>query len=95
MLLQMMETAFQPLRRGGVFDVASTDIPQRITETAMQVARTRQRAEMPPPEVLFLHRKFGGLYLLLARLRARVDLDELIDPDRLEAQLTVRGQAPA
>ncbi|MFC0202200.1 ABC1 kinase family protein [Paracoccus rhizosphaerae] len=95
MLLQMMETAFQPLRRGGVFDVASTDIPQRITEVAMQIARTRQRAEMPPPEVLFLHRKFGGLYLLLARLHARVDLDDLVDPGRLEAQLNARSQASA
>jgi hypothetical protein len=33
---------------------------------------------VPPPEVLFLHRKFGGLYLLVARLRARVDLDRVM-----------------
>ena len=57
----------------------------------MQVARTRTRAEMPPPEILFLHRKIGGLYLLLSRLRARVDLDALIRPDDLARMLQARG----
>ncbi|WP_265500910.1 hypothetical protein [Paracoccus beibuensis] len=82
--------AFQPRRRSGVCDVASIDIPQRVAEKAMQIARSRQRAEMPPPKILFLHRKFGGLYLLLARIGAGVDLDALIDPDRLQAQLAAR-----
>ena len=44
----------------------------------MALGMDRDLWHMPPPEVLFLHRKFGGLYLLLARLRARVDLDPLI-----------------
>lgn len=91
MLMQMMDLAFAPLRAGGIFDVASTDIPQRVAEMAMQVAQTRTRAEMPPPEILFLHRKIGGLYLLLARLRARIDLDDLLDTSRLQDQLDARG----
>jgi hypothetical protein len=28
----------------------------------------------PPADALFLHRKLGGLYLLAAKLRARVDM---------------------
>ncbi|MGZ3218096.1 ABC1 kinase family protein [Paracoccus sp. T5] len=91
MLMQMMDLAFAPLRAGGVFDVAATDIPQRVAEMAMQVGQMRTRAEMPPPEILFLHRKIGGLYLLLARLRARVDLDDLLDTARLRDQLDARG----
>ena len=79
-LLAMMELAFGPLRQPGRFDLADTDIPRRITDMTMRLARARSRAEMPPPEVLFLHRKFGGLYLLLARLRARVDLGALVAP---------------
>jgi hypothetical protein len=31
------------------------------------------------PEVLFLHRKLGGMYLLSQRLRARVDLGALLE----------------
>ena len=78
----MMELAFGPLRRQGLFDLAGTDIPQRIAEMVMEITQRRDRAEMPPPEILFLHRKFGGLYLLLARLRARVDLGALVAPYR-------------
>ncbi len=31
----------------------------------------------PPADALFLHRKLGGLYLLAAKLRARVNVGEL------------------
>jgi len=90
LLMAMMELAFRPLRQGGVMDLAATDIPRQVADLAMQAAQARARAEMPPPEILFLHRKIGGLYLLLARLRARVDLDALIRPDALEAMLAAR-----
>jgi hypothetical protein len=37
--------------------------------------RLRNRfGRLPPPGVLFLHRKLGGLYLLLARLRASISV---------------------
>lgn len=42
-----------------------------MVKTAIRVARPRQCAEMPPPEILFLHRMLGELYLLLARIGAR------------------------
>ncbi|TNC03927.1 ABC1 kinase family protein [Paracoccus marcusii] len=90
-LLQIMDLAFDPLRAGGIMDLTHSDIPRQVADLAMQVARTRTRAEMPPPEILFLHRKIGGLYLLLSRLRARVDLDALIRPDDLAQMLQARG----
>jgi hypothetical protein len=31
----------------------------------------------PPANTLFLHRKLGGLYLLAARLKARVDVQKM------------------
>ncbi len=32
----------------------------------------------PPADAIFLHRKLGGLYLLAARLKARVDFRPLL-----------------
>ena len=32
-----------------------------------------------PPATLFLHRKIGGMYLLAARLRARVALRPMLE----------------
>jgi hypothetical protein len=34
----------------------------------------------PPADALFLHRKLGGLYLLAAKLRAKVDVRSLFAP---------------
>jgi hypothetical protein len=38
---------------------------------------------LPPPDVLFLHRKLGGMCLLSQRLRARVDLHGLLSAHAL------------
>jgi len=34
---------------------------------------------MPPPEILFLHRKLGGMYMLCSKLQARVDVGKLVE----------------
>lgn len=33
---------------------------------------------IPPVDMLFLQRKFGGMYLLASRLKARVDIRTLL-----------------
>jgi len=35
---------------------------------------------LPPTEILFLHRKLGGLYLLLAKLQARLPVASMLRP---------------
>jgi len=37
-------------------------------------------ARVPPPEISFLHRRLGGLYVLLSRLRARIPVAAVISP---------------
>lgn len=76
--MQMLDLALAPLRRGGVFDAAETLIPQQIADIALRLSKSRRAAHMPPPEVMFLHRKLGGMFLLMARLRVRIDLDRLL-----------------
>jgi hypothetical protein len=47
-------------------------------------------ARLPPVDILFLHRKLGGLYLLLSRLRAQLPVRAL-----LETHLHIRSPAPS
>ena len=77
-VMQMIELAMSPLRQGGVFDVAATTIPQQIADIALRLSQSPRVAHVPPPEILFLHRKLGGLFLLLSRLRVQVDLDRML-----------------
>jgi len=79
-VLDMMETAFEPLRQPGPFDFAQTDVALRLRDAGMELGAAREVWHVPPMDTLFLQRKFGGIYLLATRLRARVDLGALLGP---------------
>lgn len=77
-VLDMMHMALEPLRHKGNFDFGSTDMLQRLREAGMALGLDRDFWHIPPIDTLFLHRKLGGLYLLAARLKARVNVRQLL-----------------
>ena len=76
-VLDIFEQAFEPLCFDGPYDFGVSDLPRRIRETGLALGLDRDFWHVPPADVLFLHRKLGGLYLLAARLKARVNVNEL------------------
>lgn len=82
-VLDLFEMALEPLRCDGDFDFGSTDMLQRLREAGMALGLERDFWHIPPIDTLFLHRKLGGLYLLAARLKARVNVRQrLLDVQR-------------
>ncbi len=79
-VLDMMQMALEPLRHKGNFDFGTTDMVKRLRETGMALGLDRDFWHIPPIDTLFLHRKLGGLYLLAARLKARVNVRHLAQP---------------
>jgi predicted unusual protein kinase regulating ubiquinone biosynthesis (AarF/ABC1/UbiB family) len=77
-VLDMMQMALEPLRHKGDFDFGTTDMVQRLREAGMALGLDRDFWHIPPIDTLFLHRKLGGLYLLAARLKARVNVRQLV-----------------
>jgi predicted unusual protein kinase regulating ubiquinone biosynthesis (AarF/ABC1/UbiB family) len=77
-ILEMMETVFAAIRKGGPFDFAQTDLTRRLRDMGMDIGAERDLWHVPPVDTLFLNRKFGGIYLLATRLRARVNLMSLL-----------------
>ena len=77
-VLDMMQMALEPLRHAGDFDFGSTDMVQRLRAAGMALGLDRDFWHIPPIDTLFLHRKLGGLYLLAARLKARVNVRQLL-----------------
>jgi hypothetical protein len=51
---------------------------QRLRQAGMALGLDRDFWHIPPIDTLFLHRKLGGLYLLAARLKARVNVQQLV-----------------
>ena len=78
----MFEAAAEPLRTARPFDFGASDLPERLRDMGLAMAGARDLTHVPPPATMFLHRKIGGIYLLAAKLRARVALRPLLEPWR-------------
>jgi hypothetical protein len=73
-IIKMMQMIFDALNASTSFDFAQTDLPQRMQNAGMALAES---GFVPPPlpiDVLYLQRKFGGIFLLASHLKARVDV---------------------
>lgn len=79
-ILDIFLLAAEPLRYQGAYDFGQADLAQRIQARGMSVSRDPAAWHTPPPDVLFLHRKMGGLYMMAAKLNARVDAGRLFAP---------------
>jgi len=79
-MLDMIATVAEPARSSKPFAFAASDLSQRVAAQAAAL-RLRQRYwHLPPLDILFLHRKLAGTYLLCARLRAQAEVAALVEP---------------
>ncbi len=79
-VIDLFEIACEPVRHPGAYDFGTSDLPLRLRDAGLKLSMERDFWHTPPADALFLHRKLGGLYLLAARLRARVDVAALAAP---------------
>ena len=88
----------EPLQHRGRYDFGASDLPSRARDLGFDLAFKQGLLKAPPPETMFLHRKLAGMYLLVARLGARIDVRKLIQPlldDAPAPPATVRRPARA
>jgi predicted unusual protein kinase regulating ubiquinone biosynthesis (AarF/ABC1/UbiB family) len=78
LILEMFDTAMAPLRQEAPFDFGRSDLIETLRDMGLAMGTERELSHVPPPATLFLHRKIGGIYLLAARLRARVALRPMV-----------------
>ncbi|MGB5640828.1 MAG: AarF/UbiB family protein, partial [Sedimenticolaceae bacterium] len=79
-VVALLRTATEPARSNGDYAFGRSDLAERMKDTVMDMRLDQKFARIPPPQVLFLHRKLGGLYLLLSRLRATIPVAGMIAP---------------
>ncbi|MCF2871872.1 AarF/ABC1/UbiB kinase family protein [Octadecabacter sp. G9-8] len=78
-IVDMMEAVFAALTAHDQFNFADTALSQQLQSQGMALA---QNGFVPPPlpmDALFLQRKFAGMFLLAARLRAQVNVVGLLE----------------
>jgi len=82
-ILHMMELAFAALRSDAPFDFAATDLPRQMQTEGIALSEMGFVPPEVPMDVLYLQRKFGGMFLLGARLGARLPVARMLR-DHLE-----------
>ena len=79
LIQSMFTTAMGPLRQDTPHDFGRSDLMQRLRDMGLAIGNDRDLAHVPPAATLFLHRKIGGMYLMAAKLRARVALRPMVE----------------
>lgn len=79
-ILAMARDGFQPLRLAGPFDFGAGQLANELKDQSASLLAARDHFTAPPPDILFIQRKIAGMYLLAARLKARVDVAALVRP---------------
>jgi predicted unusual protein kinase regulating ubiquinone biosynthesis (AarF/ABC1/UbiB family) len=62
----------EPLACAGAYDFGAAQLAREVRDLGVD-AYTKRGLHAPPTELIFLHRKLAGTYLLLAYIGARVD----------------------
>ena len=76
-IIDMGEIAIEPFIQDGLYDFGTSDVLPRLRARGIELGLDRDFWQLPPADAMLLQRKFGGLYLLAIRLKARVNLHEL------------------
>ncbi|GEK11107.1 ABC1 kinase family protein [Pseudoalteromonas peptidolytica] len=76
-VIELFLLATTPLRCDGPFDFANSQLSKEISEKGLALNRHSNEWHTPPVDALFIHRKLAGLYLIAAKLQAKVDLTPL------------------
>ncbi|EXJ15778.1 Ubiquinone biosynthesis monooxygenase UbiB [Imhoffiella purpurea] len=76
-MLDLLQMSAEPLRHEGLYDFGASDLFERTYKNGRAMFHSGAFSTAPPPETLFLHRKFMGSFMLSRRLRARIDLAEM------------------
>ena len=79
-IVDMLTTATEPARQHGGYDFGRSDLARRASEKVIDLRLREKFGCLPPSDILFLHRKLGGLYLLFRHLRTTLPVRSMVEP---------------
>ncbi|EEX92623.1 putative ABC transporter [Vibrio orientalis CIP 102891 = ATCC 33934] len=79
-ILNLVELACEPMLVDEEYDFRASGLAMRLREAGTILSMEQDYWHTPPADALFLHRKIAGMYLLAARLGAKVNIHRLATP---------------
>ena len=80
LLVAVFKVVLEPFAYAGCYDFGQAKLSERLAELGDDAYGFKEFWQTPPTDILYLHRKLGGMYLLATRLRAQVDCHALVAP---------------
>jgi predicted unusual protein kinase regulating ubiquinone biosynthesis (AarF/ABC1/UbiB family) len=80
LLVDIFGIALEPFAHVGPYDFANAKISERLRQMSEGAYAQKEFWQTPPTDILYLHRKLGGMYLLATKLEARVNCQQLVEP---------------
>jgi predicted unusual protein kinase regulating ubiquinone biosynthesis (AarF/ABC1/UbiB family) len=78
LVLEFLMLAMEPLCVDVEYDFARSDMARNMSRLGEEVASFRDSWRAPPSEAIYFHRKVAGMFMLASRLKARVNVHQLI-----------------
>ena len=78
LVIDLLMLALEPLRIDEPYDFANSTMPAQMSELAQQATDFSDFWQAPPTDVVYFHRKLGGMFMLASRMEARVNVNELM-----------------
>jgi len=79
-LTRIFYIALEPFAHEGPYDFAAAGISERLANLSDAAYDFKEFWQTPPTNILYLHRKLGGMFLLATRLGARANCNALVAP---------------
>ena len=79
--LDVIRMVCEPIRYDRIYNFGESDLFTRARDAGFEMVFSGSgEYRVPPPETIFLHRKLVGSFLLCARIRAMINVQDLIRP---------------
>ncbi|MFK8043751.1 ABC1 kinase family protein [Congregibacter sp.] len=78
LVLELLLLALEPLREDVLYDFGNSTMPERLAALGKSATEYADFWHAPPTDVVYFHRKLGGIFMLAARMNARVNVNELM-----------------
>lgn len=79
-LVEVFDIALEPFSKPGLYDFKTAQLSNRLSQLSQDGYSFREFWQTPPTDILYLHRKLGGMYMLATRLGARVNTHAIASP---------------
>lgn len=78
LVLGVLKVALEPLCVDAPYDFARSTMARDLSQLAEDISGYRDFWRTPPTDAVYFHRKVAGMYLLATRLKARVNVHQLV-----------------